>query len=303
MFGLDDVAGAMLGSSVLEGTLGFLGARQQNISAARSAREQMEFQERMSNTSYQRAVSDMKSAGLNPMLAYQKGGASTPGGAMAPVVNEASSAGGAMNTLQRIAEYKNMAAQTNKTNAEAAAVQMSLPKIMSDVRVAQANAWVVEQTIQEAITQKIAESDSAAYKSEKDLYEKQLSAERMQYIPKFVENEFKMHSAQAASAQLDADFMKAAFDPRLAEIKADAVLKAFEIPGAKNAAEAEDSWWKQNVSPYLGDVGKVVSSAAGLAAGAGVGKVLSSGARTLPELLKRAPKYENPTGPKPWSRK
>lgn len=54
------------------------------------------WQEMMSNTSYQRAVDDMIKAGINPILAYTQGGASTPGSTGAHgVTYSGSSASGA----------------------------------------------------------------------------------------------------------------------------------------------------------------------------------------------------------------
>ena len=60
-----------------------IGGQQRNSAADYQARRQMDFQESMSNTAYQRTMADMKAAGLNPMLASKVGGASTPAGAMA----------------------------------------------------------------------------------------------------------------------------------------------------------------------------------------------------------------------------
>ncbi len=69
-------AAAVVAASVLSSK----GASKQNAANQAASREQMAFQERMSNSAYQRAMTDMRKAGLNPILAYKQGGASTPTG-------------------------------------------------------------------------------------------------------------------------------------------------------------------------------------------------------------------------------
>lgn len=71
----------------VSGGLAAFGQERTNAQNAQLAREQMAFQADMSGTSYQRAVADMMAAGLNPMLAYSQGGASTPSGQTAVMQN------------------------------------------------------------------------------------------------------------------------------------------------------------------------------------------------------------------------
>jgi hypothetical protein len=71
-----DGAGDILGPAA-----SYFGQSSANSASQASSREQMQFQKDMSSTAYQRATKDMMAAGLNPMLAYSQGGASTPGGA------------------------------------------------------------------------------------------------------------------------------------------------------------------------------------------------------------------------------
>lgn len=89
----------MLGA-LIGGALSFLGGERANDSRQGVAADQMAFQERMSNTSYQRAMADMRAAGLNPMLAYSQGGASVPAGAMPQIENSLATAGQVFSAIQ-----------------------------------------------------------------------------------------------------------------------------------------------------------------------------------------------------------
>lgn len=64
-------------------TLGDIGSLGGNRAARKESQRERDFQERMSNTSWQRGIADMRAAGVNPALAWSQGGASTPSGAVA----------------------------------------------------------------------------------------------------------------------------------------------------------------------------------------------------------------------------
>jgi len=94
MFDISQGLGSVIGS-----TLGFLGQADTNTASAEIAKQSTEasmaeaqrnrdYQERLSNSAYQRQVADLSAAGLNPMLAYIKGGgASTPSGSTGQVTS------------------------------------------------------------------------------------------------------------------------------------------------------------------------------------------------------------------------
>lgn len=126
-------------SNIIDDVSGATSAREANAANQQTAREQMAFQERMSSSAYQRATADMKAAGINPMLAAQNGGASSPGGARADVAPVPTKLQGVVSTAEKAASLTSTAgavaqamANVGEANSRAAMNYANRDNIIAD---------------------------------------------------------------------------------------------------------------------------------------------------------------------------
>ena len=131
MTGGMDLAGDLIGAG-----LDWWSQHEANRINQRMANRQMRWQEYMSSTAYQRAVADLKAAGLNPMLAAFHGGSSTPPGASIPVEPEAGGLSkGVSSAFKAFGLQKMLAdASANKDNADADRSRAEVADIAENAR-------------------------------------------------------------------------------------------------------------------------------------------------------------------------
>lgn len=139
--------------SAIGGAFGALGQSSANKANRRLAREQMAFQERMSNTAYQRAARDMEAAGLNRILAIGNP-ATTPGGQTATMGNVGAALGegigdatsSALGARLNYQQYKNLRNQADNTSASTDQIREAISQIKEQIKNTQAQTRVTNAT-------------------------------------------------------------------------------------------------------------------------------------------------------------
>lgn len=159
-----------LTAGAITGGAGVLGTYLSNQESAKQAQQQMDFQERMSNTAHQREVSDLRAAGLNPILSALGQGASTPQGAQgtvndfAPGISKGMDTAIAIKNQNKEMQFKdagiaNTNADTENKGAQRNLINSQAHQANIDAKMKAVQADLIEKTLPSMIKKAKAEGD------------------------------------------------------------------------------------------------------------------------------------------------
>lgn len=145
--------------NIAGGVIGAQGAANNNSAMmnfnAQESQKNRDFQERMANTAYQRAMGDMRAAGLNPILAYSQGGAASPGGNAAHV-------SGLENGMEAMGRGVSSAAQLATRNAELSQITQNTRTGKSQEQLNEASAELHKANVAKANQETVTSAATAA---------------------------------------------------------------------------------------------------------------------------------------------
>lgn len=185
------------------GIMGHSAQKKANTQNVALQQQQQNWEKEMSGTSYQRAVQDLQAAGLNPMLAYSQGGASTPNVSAA--------------TVQPV----DALARGVSSAASKAAQQLIVQQQLANIELTRANA---AKASAEAKTAEVTSSNAGR----RQTLEMETIIQQMQKTI----NEAHLTVSQE-------ELLRKNMPALIEQAKAQATLSELEIPSAK----AEADWW------------------------------------------------------------